>query len=330
MKRDIEAICDGKTLSAEEARDLLCRLVSEDVSSANIAALLTALRSRGITVELLEGFSQGLLDLAVPVNLGGDDFLDLCGTGGDGKRTFNISTTVAFVVAAAGYRVAKHGNNAVSSSCGSSNVLQALGVPLHGDVDNLRRGFERNGICFIHAPLFHPALKRVALVRQELGFRTIFNALGPLVNPARPRFQLSGVYSLELQRLYSYLLQRRGDRFAVVHTLDGHDEVSLTAPTRLRSSLGEVDLTPESFGLRGVSAEELMAPAEIDQCAKLIVQILECRGTTAQEAVVVANAALVMRAYDGGGELPEYVERARTAIHSGAARAVLTRVREGA
>jgi anthranilate phosphoribosyltransferase len=314
----------------EEARDLLHRLVREDVSSANVAALLTALRSRGLTVELLEGFSQGLLDLAVRVDLGGDDFLDLCGTGGDGKRTFNISTTVAFVVAAAGYRVAKHGNSAVSSSCGSSNVLHALGVPLHGDVDKLRRGFERNGICFIHAPLFHPALKRVALVRQELGFRTIFNALGPLVNPARPCFQLSGVYSLELQRLYSYLLQRRGDRFAVVHTLDGHDEISLTAPTRVRSSQGEIDLTPNSFGFGYVGEEELSAPAQIDSCAKLVVDILEAKGTPAQEATVVANAALVMRSYDGMGELPEYVERAKTAIHSGAARAVLTRVCEGA
>lgn len=330
MKRDIEAICDGKTLSAEESRDLLHRLVREDVSNANIAALLTALRCQGLTVELLEGFSQGLLDLAVPVDLGGTDFLDLCGTGGDGKRTFNISTTVAFVVAAAGYKVAKHGNNAVSSSCGSSNVLQALGVPLHGDVDTLRRGFDRNGICFIHAPLFHPALKRVAPARQELGFRTIFNALGPLVNPARPRFQLSGVYSLELQRLYSYVLQRRGDRFAVVHTLDGHDEISLTAPTRVRSSQGEIDLTPDSFGFRYVGAEELGAPADIGSCAQLVVDILEAKGTPAQEATVVANAALVMQSYDGRGELPEYVERAKTAIHSGAARAVLTRVREGA
>jgi anthranilate phosphoribosyltransferase len=329
MKREIEAICDGKILSVDEARELLHRLVGEEISSANIAALLTALRCRGLTVELLEGFSRGLLDLAVPIDLGGTEFLDLCGTGGDGKRTFNISTTMAFVVAAAGYRVAKHGNNAVSSSCGSSNVLQALGVPLHGDVDKLRRCFERSGICFIHAPLFHPALKRVAPARQELGFRTIFNALGPLVNPARPHFQLSGVYSLELQRLYAYLLQRQGNRFAVIHTLDGHDEVSLTAPTRVRSSNGEEDLTAGSFGLPRVRAEELIAPDSVDACARLVVDILEGRGTPAQEAAVVANAALVMRSYDGKGELLEYVERARAAIKNGAARAVLTRVREG-
>jgi anthranilate phosphoribosyltransferase len=329
MRREIEAICDGKTLSRDEARDLVHRLAREDVSSANIAALLTALRCRGLTVDLLEGFSQGVLDLAVPIDLAGDDFLDLCGTGGDGKRTFNISTTVAFVVAASGYRVAKHGNSAVSSSCGSSNVLQALGVPLHYDVDKLRLGFERSGICFIHAPFFHPALKRVAPVRQELGLRTIFNALGPLVNPARPRFQLSGVYSLELQRLYAYLLQRRGDRFAVVYTLDGHDEVSLTAPTRVRSSEGEMELTAETFGLRDVYAEDLSAPAEVDECARLIVDILEGRGTRAQEAVVVANAALVMRSYNGTGELSEYVEKAKVAIRSGTARSVLTRAREG-
>lgn len=330
MKREIEAICDGKTVSVNEARALLHRLVSEDVSSVSIAALLTALRCRGLTVDLLEGFSQGLLDLAVPVDLGGTEFLDLCGTGGDGKRTFNISTTVAFVVAAAGYRVAKHGNNAVSSFCGSSNVLQALGVPLHGDADSLRREFERCGICFIHAPLFHPALKRVAPARQELGFRTIFNALGPLVNPARPAFQLSGVYSLELQRLYSYVLQRRGGRYTVIHTLDGHDEVSLTAPTRVRSSDGEADLSPESFSLRQIGADELSAPADVAACARLIVEILEGRGTPAQEAVVAANAALVMRSYDGKGALPEYVERAKSVIKNGAARAVLTRVREGA
>jgi len=329
MKREIEAICDGKILSVDEARELLHRLVGEEISSPNIAALLTALRCRGLTVELLEGFSRGFLDLAVPIDLGGTEFLDLCGTGGDGRRTFNISTTVAFIVAAAGYRVAKHGNNAVSSSCGSSNVLQALGAPLYSDAAKLRRCFERSGIRFIHAPLFHPALKRVAPVRQELGFRTIFNALGPLVNPARPHFQLSGVYSLELQRLYAYLLQRRGNRFAVIYTLDGHDEVSLTAPTRVRSSNGEGDLTAGSFGLPRVRAEELIAPDSVDGCARLIVDILEGRGTPAQEAAVVANAALVMQSYDGKGELLEYGERAKAVIKNGAARAVLTRVREG-
>lgn len=325
----IEAICDGKKLSVDESRELLHQLVSDDLSLIHVAALLTAVRSRGLTVELLEGFSRALLDLAIPVDLGGTDFLDLCGTGGDGKRTFNISTTAAFVVAAAGYRVAKHGNSAVSSACGSSNVLEALGVPLYGDVDKLRRAFDRHGICFMHAPLFHPALKRVAPARQELGFRTIFNALGPLVNPARPRCQLSGVYSLELQRLYSYLLQGRGTKFAVVYTLDGHDEVSLTAITRVRSHSGEGDLTPESFGLAPVDEADLQAPSDIKECARLVVNVLEGKGTLAQESAVVANAALAMRCFDGSDDLCGYIDRARKAIKSGEARAILRRVCEG-
>ncbi len=329
MRQEIEAICDGKILTADEARELLHRLIADNISTASLAALLTALRCRGLSVDLLDGFSAGLMDLAVPVDLGGHDFLDLCGTGGDGKGTFNISTTAAFVVAGAGYRVAKHGNSAVSSSCGSSNVLQALGIALHSDVDTIRREFDRTGVCFLHAPFFHPALKRVAPVRQELGIRTIFNALGPLVNPARPRFQISGVYSLELQRLYSYLLQRRGSEFAVVHTLDGHDEVSLTAPTRVCSSMGEKDLTADAFGLSATSSEQLRAPSSVEKCAALVIEILEGRGTAAQEAVVVASAALAMNSYDRQGDICDYVERAQVSIRSGRARAVLARVCEG-
>lgn len=329
MKRDIEAICDGKIFTVDESRELLYRLTSEDVSLTHVVAALTALRGRRLTPELLEGFANGLLEQAIPVDLGDGDFLDLCGTGGDGRGTFNISTTAAFVVAAAGYRVAKHGNSAVSSTCGSSNVLQALGVPLHGDVSRLRREFDRNGICFMHAPLFHPALQRVAAARRELGFRTIFNALGPLVNPARPRFQLSGVYSMELQRLYSYVLQRRGSTFSVVYTRDGHDEVSLTSAARIRSSWGEEELLPESFGYEIFQADELTAPTDIDGCARMVIEILEGNGTLAREAVVVANAALAMRAYDGGGQLGDYIERATESLKSGAARALLSRTQQG-
>lgn len=323
MKQLLEEIFQGKSLSVEESRSLMLRILREDVPLSQVAALVAALRIRGVTVDLLDGFSRCLEEAAESVNLAAEEIIDVCGTGGDHKDTFNISTTTAFVLAGAGYKVAKHGNSAVSSSCGSSNVLEALGVRLEANRDHLQRALDRNNICFLHAPLFHPALKRVALLRRELGFRTVFNALGPLINPARPTFQYSGVYDLELHRLYGYLLQRRGKKFAVVHSLDGYDEVSLTAPSRITTRNGTREVSAKDFGFTPIAFADLHAPKTLKESAALIVDILEGRGTKAQETVVVANAALAMWCNEERGELEEYCCKARESIRSGAARRCL-------
>jgi anthranilate phosphoribosyltransferase len=323
MKKLLEDALHGRRLSVEEARNAMLEMLREPVNEPQIAAFLVALRMRGVTVDELDGFSRALQELAVRVDLSEFDVVDVCGTGGDHKGTFNISTSVAFVLAGAGCKVAKHGNYAVSSACGSSNVLEHLGIRFTNDNDALRRSVERAGVCFLHAPLFHPALKQVAHLRRQLGIRTVFNVLGPLVNPAHPSFQMSGVYDLELVRLYSYLLSRRGTKFGVVHSLDGYDELSLTGSARVAWNLGSRDLSPREFGLKEVSHEELLAGETVAESAAIVVAVLSGRGTVAQEAVVVANAALAMWCRDGGSSIEKYVEIARESIRTGAAKRAL-------
>lgn len=326
----VEEIVAGRQLTADESRDLMRELVNGALPEVQVAALLTALAIRGLTVDLLDGFSAAALELAVPLDLGVEDLIDVCGTGGDGKSTFNVSTTVAFVLAGAGYHVAKHGNVAVSSSCGSSNVLQELGIPLCSDSEQLKRSIDKNNVCFIHAPLFHPAFKQVAQVRRELGFRTVFNALGPLINPARVRYRYTGVYSLELQRLYSYLLRRRAEKFAVVHALDGYDEISLTGVTRVVSDSGTWDLRTEEIipdlelAPSNVVAA-ISAPSTSCESAKVIERVLTSRtgevGVTAiQRSIVVANAAVALWCVGGTRDtLARYVALAEESIDSGRA-----------
>jgi anthranilate phosphoribosyltransferase len=254
--------------------------------------------------------------------------LDVCGTGGDSKGTFNISTTVAFVLAGAGYKVAKHGNYGVSSGCGSSDVLEALGVRFTTDPARLLRSLEYAGVCFLHAPSFHPALRAAAPVRRELGVRTVFNMLGPLVNPARPAFQMNGVYDREVLRLYGYLLKRRGAKFAVLHSLDGCDEVSLAAPTEVIWHTGRCVIHAEDFKLPTVKPAELRAPGSQQGSAALLRAVLTNDGPPAHQAVVLANAAVAIWCHNGSSntkQLPECVEIAREALTSGAAAEALRR-----
>lgn len=323
MKKQLEELIQGKHLTVEESRVLMHEVLSELVNEPQVAALLMALRMRGVSVDELDGFSRALKELALSVDLSEFDTIDVCGTGGDNKGTFNISTSVAFVLAGAGYKVAKHGNYAVSSSCGSSNVLEHLGVRFTHDGDALRRTLERAGVCFLHAPLFHPALKRVGHIRQALGIRTVFNMLGPLVNPANPIFQMSGVYDLELLRIYSYVLARHGRQFGVVHSLDGYDEISLTGTARVTWNTGTRDLLPRDFGMKEVRAEELVAGPSVAEAGAVLVSVLNGRGSAEHEAVVVANSALAMWCRDMALPLQEYVEKARESIRSGAAKRAL-------
>lgn len=249
---------------------------------------------RSITIEELQGFRDALLELAVKADLNSYEVIDIVGTGGDGKNTFNISTLACFVVAGAGKKVAKHGNYGATSISGASNVMEQLGYKLSSDPGKLKKELEASNICFLHAPLFHPALKAVGGIRKNLGIRTFFNMLGPLVNPAVPKFQLIGVYSLEMARLYTYLLQKTEASFAIIHSLDGYDELSLTGDARVITNDGERVMTPEQLGKRMVSASDIYGGNSVEDAAKIFSQILKGKGTWAQNAVVFANAAMAL------------------------------------
>ncbi len=325
MKKPIEKILDGETLTTHEAHHTMMRLLQEPLQPIHVSSFLTALRLRGVRAEELEGFADALLELAAPVELSGSEIIDVCGTGGDGKGTFNISTASAFVLAGAGYKVAKHGNYGVSSSCGSSNVVEALGIRFSADGSILRKALDRANICFLHAPLVHPALKNVQPIRKELGFRTVFNMLGPLVNPARPTTQMNGVYGASLLPLFRQVLSRRGTRFVTFHSEDGHDEITLSAAIQCVSASGETKLSARDFTSIHVTPEEIAAGATIEQSARILTDVLSGKGSPAQEAVVCANAALAMLTHEGKGTLAEYVDRSREAIRSGRAIEVLQR-----
>lgn len=321
MKDLLTALFDHHTLSRPEAHALMLRLGEGEVTDAAAAALLTVYRMRPITVPELAGFRDALLELCRDPELGTHEVLDIVGTGGDGKATLNISTLASFVVAGAGYKVAKHGNFGVSSPVGSSNVLAYFGYEFDAGPDRLRRQLDAAGICFLHAPAFHPAMRRLAPVRRDLGVRTFFNMLGPLINPARPAAQLLGVYSLELLRLYQYLLEDAGTRYAVVHALDGYDELSLTGEAKIATSAeGEQLLTASALGLPVCQARELAGGDTVEASARLFRDVLDGKGTRAQCDVVAANAALGIRCADPAISLADALESAYDSLDSGRAR----------
>ena len=319
MKKILNKLFDFQELSGEEAKEVLYQFAGGKVNPAQMAAFLTAYRMRPVTVAELGGFRQALLELCLPVDLGGRDTIDLCGTGGDGKDTFNISTLTSFVVAGAGYAVAKHGNYGVSSACGSSNVMEHLGYRFTNDIDMLRRQLDAAGICFLHAPLFHPAMKAVGPVRRELGVKTFFNMLGPLVNPARPAAQLTGVFSLELGRLYKYILQKEAVRYAIVHSLDGYDEVSLTGPFRCITPERDALLEPEDLGLARLTPEALHGGSTVAEAAGIFMAVLQGKGSPAQESAVLANASLAIQTAASGKSSEQAMEEARKSLRSGKA-----------
>lgn len=260
-----------------------------------MAAFMTAYCMRSITVNELEGFRDAMLELCLPINLETDELIDLCGTGGDGKDTFNISTLASFVVAGAGYKVAKHGNYGVSSGCGSSNVMEYLGYQFTNDADKLKRGIDKANICFLHAPLFHPAMKTVAPIRKELAVKTFFNMLGPLVNPAKPGNQLVGVFNLELARVYAYLYQKSTTKYTIVNALEGYDEVSLTCDFKTFSADGEKIHSVESLGFEKLNPTDIAGGDTVSASAAIFSNVLNGKGTTAQNNVVLSNAALAIK-----------------------------------
>jgi anthranilate phosphoribosyltransferase len=319
MKDILNHLLAYKTLDQAQAKEILVSIAKGECNNSQIAAFLTVYMMRSMTVEELVGFRDAMLELCLPIDLNAYDPIDVCGTGGDGKDTFNISTTSAFVIAGAGQRVAKHGNHGVSSLCGSSTVLEYLGYQFTNDKDFLTRKIEEAGICFLHAPLFHPAMKHVGPVRKELGLKTFFNVLGPMVNPAFPRKQLVGVFSLELQRLYGYLYQQSDKQFVILHGLDGYDEISLTGAFKAISNHSEGIYTPEQIGLQTVMASQLSGGDTVADSAKILVDILQNQGTLAQTQAVVANAAMALHCAEPSLPLPDAVLKARESLESGQA-----------
>src|ERR1700712_1900543 len=295
MKAILNHLFENKTFTREQSREILTNIAQGKYNNSQIAAFMTAYCMRSITVDELEGFRDAMLDLCLPVNLDTDDLIDLCGTGGDGKDTFNISTLASFVVAGAGYKVAKHGNYGVSSGCGSSNVMEYLGYKFTSDIDVIKRNVDEAGICFLHAPLFHPAMKTVAPIRRELGVKTFFNMLGPLVNPARPKNQIVGVFSLELARLYAYLYQKSSKNYTILHALEGYDEVSLTCDFKTFTKTGEKISTLEQLGFSKLNPEEIAGGNTVPESADIFISVLVGEATLAQNNVVLCNAALAIQ-----------------------------------
>ncbi len=299
MKEILNRLINHDILTKEDAKQVLVNIAKGEYNTSQIAAFLTVYMMRSITIEELEGFRNALLELCLAIDLSDYNPIDLCGTGGDGKDTFNISTLASFVTAGAGIKVTKHGNYGVSSKCGSSNVMEFLGIKFSSDADFLKRSIDEAGICVLHAPLFHPAMKNVAPIRRELAVKTFFNMLGPMVNPASPKNQMVGVFNLELARMYGYLYQNTDKNFTVLHALDGYDEISLTGATKTISNNSEGILNPEDFGIKAVEQSQIAGGETIAESAKIFMDILKGKGSEAQNNVVCANAGIAIATVNG-------------------------------
>lgn len=325
MKTLLNRLTQHEQLSKEEARQVIINIADGQYNPVQIASFLTVYMMRSISLEELEGFRKALLELCIAIDLSDFDTIDLCGTGGDGKDTFNISTLSSFVTAGAGIKVTKHGNYGVSSGCGSSNVLEALGIKFSNDQDFLKRCVDQAGICILHAPLFHPAMKNVAPVRRDLGVKTFFNMLGPLVNPAFPKNQLTGVFNLELARLYHYLFQKTETNFTVLYALDGYDEISLTGATKAFSQNSERVLTPQDFGVLPLAANEIAGGDSVESSAAIFMNVIQNKGTQAQTQVVCANAGMAIATALNLTPM-EGFEKAKESLESGNALSALQKL----
>jgi len=322
----LNQLFDHQKLTKEQAYETLTRIGKGDFNNSQIAAFLTIFLMRNISADELTGFQNALLDLCLKVNFNDFNTIDVCGTGGDGKDTFNISTLAAFVVAGAGYKVAKHGNYGVSSSCGSSNVLEHLGYEFTNDESVLKRQLDTANFCMMHAPLFHPAMKNVAPIRKELGIKTFFNMLGPLVNPSNPQNQLVGVFNLEIARIYNYMLQKSGKNYSIIHSLDGYDEISLTGKFKKYSNTNEALLSPEQIGFPQHSQEAIFGGNSIKDAATIFTNVLANKGTQSQQNVVLANASHAINCMEPTKSLQDCIFIAKESLASGKALASLTQV----
>jgi|TARA_B100002051_G_scaffold184876_1_gene174982 anthranilate phosphoribosyltransferase len=319
MKKILEKLFDHNYLEYEESKKVLKEISSKKYNNSQVASFLTVFKMRNPSVQEIEGFRDALLDLCVKIDLSSDfETIDLCGTGGDGKNTFNISTISSFVVAGAGYKVTKHGNYGVSSSCGSSDVLQQLGIKLSNDDGYLKKCLDKGNFCYLHAPLFHPAMKNVAGVRKELEFKTFFNILGPLVNPLQPKNQLCGVYNLEISRLYGYVFENSKKNYSILYSLDGYDEISLTSDFMKISRNDSTINSPDYFGFNKINPDEIKGGESIEDSASIFTKILENKATKSQTDVVLANSAIAIQTITNK-TIDECLSIAKQSIDSGSA-----------
>jgi len=318
MKKVLNRLTQYETLTEDESRNIIIEISEGKLNTSEISSFLTIFMIRNITIEELNGFRKALIELSLKIDLEEFDPIDLCGTGGDEKDTFNISTLASFVTAGSGVKVAKHGNYGVSSSCGSSNVLESLGLNFNNDSNKIKEAVDKANICFLHAPLFHPAMKNVAPVRKELGLKTFFNMLGPMVNPSMPKKQIVGVYNLELARIYNYLYQLTDINYNIIHSLDGYDEISLTSNTKVYSRKSEFILESEDFNLKNINPLDIKGGIDIKSSSKIFMNVLNGNGSNHQENVVCANASLAI-AISKEISILDAFEEAKESIKSGKA-----------
>ncbi len=329
MKEVLNKMLNHEELSRTETRDIIVGITKDEFPTEQITALLTGLQMRGVTVDELLGFRDGILATGVKAILDCDKYIDVVGTGGDRKNTFNISTTSCFVIAGAGYKVAKHGNYAATSVSGASNVIHHHGVKFTADIDKLNRSINEAGIVYLHAQLFASAMKFVGPIRKALQFPTVFNLLGPLVNPSQPKAQLLGVANLDQMRLYRQVYQKLGIDYGIVNSIDGYDEISLTGDFKVATNNYERVFSPADLGFVPATPEELVGGANEDEAAEIFDAVLENRALQAQKNVVLANAAFGIQVMEKGKKsIEECVEIARKSIDSGKALATFRKFAE--
>ena len=319
MKQLLYKLFEHNKLDREESRKILLRMVNGEYNDSQIAAFVTVFLMRSITIDELAGFRDALLEMRVPVDLSEYDAVDIVGTGGDNKNTFNISTAACFTVAGAGYKVIKHGNYGFSSISGASDVIERHGVKFTDKIGKMRHSLDECNITYLHAQYFSPALKKVAPVRKGMGVRTFFNMLGPLVNPALPRRQMLGVYNLKLARLYYYLYQQAGIHFAIVNSLDGYDEISLTSDFKVLSNKEEAIYSPQQLGFRQARESDLYGGRTIDEAVKIFDSVLSNTASEAQKNAVVVNAAFALRIICENLSIEEAIAQAKESLESGRA-----------
>ena len=327
MKKILEYLFNYNKLKYDQAKEILIDITSNKYSHSEIASFMTIYKMRNPSIEEMEGFRDALLEQCIKIDF--DDFntIDLCGTGGDGKDTFNISTISSFIVAGSGFKVTKHGNYGVSSNCGSSNVLEYLGVKFSNDETHLKKCLDQSNICYLHAPIFHPSMKNVAPIRKDLGFKTFFNLLGPLVNPSSPKNQITGVYNLEIARLYGYIFKNTNKNFSIVYSLDGYDEISLTGGFKLINNFSEIISDCNYFKLQKTTAKDILGGKSIEDSANIFKNILSGKGTNNQVNVVLANSSLAIQTITNK-DIDECIEIAKESIESGKAYSSLKKLIE--
>ncbi|RNA62737.1 anthranilate phosphoribosyltransferase [Chryseobacterium nematophagum] len=319
MKEILQYLFNHHTLSKSEAKAIMIEIAQNKFNTMEVTAFISVFLMRNITLKELEGFREALLLMALPVNLAFDDTMDITGTGGDGKETINISTLASFVVAGAGQKITKHGNYGVSTTTGSSNVLEELGYEFKNNSERLNEDLEKANICFLHAPYFHPALQSVGSLRKSLGLRTFFNLLGPLVNPCKPKFSMIGVYNMEIARVYQYLLQKDDQDFILIHGLDGYDEISLTHDSKIITKNIEEIYSTEDLGFESITAESIKAGKTTQESAKIFMDILEGKGSEEQNSVVLANASVALYHTYKFGSYNDCLLMAQESLESGKA-----------